>query len=542
MKNKSKKKNSKIQIFMQDNSKKIIIILCLILFLVLFYLFINFNKYNTYYVIYKNMNDENYSTKILKTTQKNIIKKLSKYDYVIIDEILDKKVYDNYDFRMLLRNKNYDYDIEINHKIISMDELIAVNAINTNYYNFNYNELNNYLTERKISDAIDYLENIVVLSKKSYFLKDNKLIELVPGPLFKIVPSKTKINNLDEIINNAANRLVKMCKNNGKFDYGYYLLDGSNISSYNALRHAGTIWSLILAYEQFPDNEKKEIIDKAIDYMIKYYVYYNQNNSEIAYIKNNEKLNIGGNGLALLVLSEYQKAFDSDKYYEVARKLADGILASQKESGQILHKYNKNFELEKEFVISYYDGEATFGLMKFYEITNDEKYFNAVKKAMNYFIDNNYEQYKDHWISYALNEFIRYNHEKKYIEFMVKHYNEKNDNISKFIPARVEAIMSIYDTYDYLSNLNIENETLEKLSRDKLLNSIELNLINLLRFYADEEILVYLKYSDLVSYGFYATNDNNRMRIDDIQHTLGALIHYKQLLDINKIVDSRGIK
>ena len=68
-----------------------------------------------------------------------------------------------------------------------------------------------------------------------------------------------------------------------------------------------------------------------------------------------------------------------------------------------------------------------------------------------------------------------------------------------------------------------------------LLNSVDINIKNLLRFYIDDEILIYFNDPEKVAYGFYAVHDDNRMRIDDIQHTLGALIHYKNLKDEKRI-------
>ena len=168
--------------------------------------------------------------------------------------------------------------------------------------------------------------------------------------------------------------------------------------------------------------------------------------------------------------------------------------------------------------------------MKFYELTKKKKYLNSVTKAIDYFIEKKYELYFDHWITYALNEFFRYNHSEKYILFMTKHYNPWE--ITEFRPARIEELMSVYDSYEYLKSLNISSPSLERLSRDKLLESVHFCITNLLKYYIDDEMRFYLNYEDQVMYGFYSASKNNRMRIDDIQHTLGALIHYKDLKDI----------
>lgn len=490
-----------------------------------------------YYVIYKNMDDDSYKTEYVTTTERRLIKKYSEYDIVIIDQIISEEDFSDSEVRKLITNNN-DFDIKFNDDVILSESELNTYGIlaivSKDGKTINFDNLNNYLKKMKKEYTFDNTDSAKILLSKSYILKDKKLVKLTNGPLYKIIDTQDKISELDDIIVKASNRLQEMSKENGAFVYGYYILDGSVVSGYNALRHAGTIWSLILSYEISPNDNLKNVIDNAIKCMLDNYLYDGPT-SEIKFIKSSGYINIGGNGLALLALSEYQKVFNDDKYYDVAKTLANGIVYAQQDDGHINHQYNLDYSINKDYVISYYDGEATFALMKFYEVSKDEKYLDSVTKAMDYFIEKKYEKYSDHWISYALNEFLRYNHDEKYISFMTKHYNEKNDTSTNFIPARVEGLMAIYDAYEYLISLKLDSPSLKTLSKDKLLNSVDKNITNLLRFYIDDEILIYLEQPNLVSYGFYTPNDSNRMRIDDIQHTLGALIHYKNLKDSKRL-------
>ena len=486
-----------------------------------------------YYVLYKNKNNKTYNTEYVKMTQQKLIEQYSKYDIAIVDRALGEKEYEYKDLQIKII-KDINFDIKFKDNIIlSYDEMIANDIIIKNASLVDITALNKFLEKRNIYYRFQDINKVKFLTCESYILKNKKLVNLTEGPLFKIVDTNEKLSYLDKIIQNSSNRLVEMNdKISGEFIYGYFILNGKIIRGYNSLRHVGTIWSLILSYLRFPKNELKKVIDRAIKFFIKYYLYNGQT-TDIYFLKDKKYLNIGGNGLALLVLSEYQMAFNDNKYFNIAEKLANGIIYAQKENGQIIHKYNLDYSVYKEFCISYFDGEVIFALMKFYKLTKNKIYLNSVTKAIDYFIEKKYEQYFDHWISYGLNEFFRYNHSEKYILFMTKHYNSRER--TTFVPAILEELMSVYDSYEYLKSLNISSPSLNRLSRVKLLESVHFYITNLLKYYIDDEMRIYLHDEDQVMYGFYSASNNNNMRIDYIQHTLGALIHYKDLRDIKRL-------
>ena len=85
-------------------------------------------------------------------------------------------------------------------------------------------------------------------------------------------------NEIKSIIEKASNRLISMQQDNGRFIYGYKVNTGETINSYNILRHAGSVYSLIKYYEYNNDNNLKSIIEKSIDYLLNNYTKkYNKN-------------------------------------------------------------------------------------------------------------------------------------------------------------------------------------------------------------------------------------------------------------------------
>ena len=70
---------------------------------------------------------------------------------------------------------------------------------------------------------------------------------------------------------------------------------------------------------------------------------------------------------------------------------------------------------------------------------------------------------------------------------------------------------------NYEVDANILNEKINK----------ELNI--LLSFYLTNNLSIYYKNADKITGGFYSLNNDYRMRIDDIQHSLLGIINYSEI-------------
>ena len=58
----------------------------------------------------------------------------------------------------------------------------------------------------------------------------------------------------------------------------------------------------------------------------------------------------------------------------------------------------KNRHLKHEYIALYLH---PFALSKLYGLTQEQKWLDMAEIAVNHFIEENYEQYKDHWIAYS---------------------------------------------------------------------------------------------------------------------------------------------
>ena len=491
--------------------------------------------YNDYVITYC---DEFNCKKIeLNTTFYNIKRKYKDSLFLKIDKIVAKKKVDNKELTNIIDDSlenQFAYGININNKVsILSEELNSKHLIDYDNKKLDKDNIYYYLYYEPVKlKNIDY-DNIYLIKTKSYSrVKNSKVNALKLENGFHV--KKYIDNDVELIINNSANRLNSMLLDDGSFIYGYYINEGKTIDSYNILRHAGSIYSLIKYYEYSNNDNIKDSIVKGIDYIINNCLIKNKKGYFVLEKKNKE-LKLGGSALTLLALSEYQIAFNDDKYYDIAAKIADGIIYFSNDDGSYNHVLDLNLNIIDKYRTVYYDGEATFSLLKFYEISKDSKYYKLIQKTIDLFIDNNYLNYHDHWISYSMNSFLKYNQEEKYIQFALDNYSKNEfDSIVKFSPTRLELLSITLDTYNYLNNQNIYSDSLEEFDISKLKYSINKAKEVLLNYYIDEEMAIYFDNKDIILYGFTSITDDFRMRIDDIQHSILGLMIYDEI--INHIV------
>ena len=205
-----------------------------------------------------------------------------------------------------------------------------------------------------------------------------------------------------EIIYNASSFLMDQVQEDGKFIYGIGPQCDNEINDYNILRHTGTIWSLICRYRIFPDETLKNMIDDTIEYMLSQ-IRYDEDGAGYIYEEDSDEIKLGGNGIAILALTEYMDLFQNDDFREVCEPLGEGILKQQDpEDGSYWHILWYDFSKLEKFRTVYYDGECTFGLTRLYSLTGEQKWLDAACKAIDHFIAEDYTQYRDHWVAYSL--------------------------------------------------------------------------------------------------------------------------------------------
>lgn len=519
--------------------KKRFLLVCsffIFLLLIIFSVCNNNNLKNTTYVSFGSSDTK---ARVMNTelNEKQIMKEYSAYDYVKIDKIIEVENLNYGNFRKKIQSDEIlDYGIAFdNNKIVLLsEELNSNHIINYEDYEIDFDHLNQYLSEKGIKKRINNPNSITIFKTESKYLINHKFVNLEKKAGFHHRSISEIKNELSTIIKNTGNLLASM-NENGQYVYGYRSNTASKINSYNILRHAGSTWSLILYYKMHPSNELKKTIEDAIEYLIDNFTV--EYNSDITFVveKKSSEIKLGGNALALLMLAEYKSVFSDSKYDDISKKISEGIMHMQNEDGSFHHILDLNFDVKETFRTVYYDGEATFALLKYYKVNKNENLLDKAKKAIDYFIHHDYEQYRDQWISYALNEYVKMNDDEKYLEFAFLNYTYNQyelDHSKSFGPTRFELLMTTLDTYNYAIE-NMDPSKLKDFDLEGLKNSIEINFETLFNFYISEEVAMYFNHSDLVLNGFHDIKSNFRMRIDDIQHSLLGIMKYYELCNDN---------
>ena len=148
---------------------------------------------------------------------------------------------------------------------------------------------------------------------------------------------------------------------------------------------------------------------------------------------------------------------------------------------------------------------------------------------MDYFIENDYTQYRDHWVAYSVNEITKYLPEEKYFEFGLKNaqvnleriYNQKTS-----YHTYLELLMVTFELYERIIENDIQVEYLKEFDEDKLVETIKHRAYHMLNGYFYPEYAMYFKNPERILHSFFVRHDAFRIRIYDVQHFIGGYYNY----------------
>ena len=371
---------------------------------------------------------------------------------------------------------------------------------------------------------------------KSFFIgTDKEVFELYGSGIHcgrRVTPKLTS-DLVKIIVSSSSQYLNRQLLNNGKFIYGYYPAYHATMTSYNILRHTGTLWSMICAYEITADESLIYAVNKAIDYLL---TQITDKDDETAFVveEKSAEIKLGGNGVAVIALSKHMEVFGDRDFSEIIRKLANGIMAMQNaETGKMTHVLNAcDYTVKEETRTVYYDGESSYALVKAYEITKDMKYLEGARRSINYFIEKDYVVYRDHWLAYAMNEFTKFVPEEKYITFALRNAWENRDKIKNqetSYHTYLELLTETYDLYLRVKGNNIFVEYMNQIDEEELAEVIRYRAWHMLDGYFYPEYAMYMDKPDRILGAFFIRHDDYRTRIDDEQHFIDGYVKYYKL-------------
>lgn len=320
----------------------------------------------------------------------------------------------------------------------------------------------------------------------------------------------------------------------GSFNYGFYPIPDKLIPNYNVLRHTSTIWSLVCSAEVERNPEIYKTTQAAIRYMLSQIEHFDDGTAYLIERGANE-IKLGGNGVAIITLTQYMRVYETDEYRQLCEELGRGILRMMQPDGTFVHVLHADTrQLKEENRTVYYDGEATFALCRLHSLTGSSLWLEAARRSVDHFIEANYTVYRDHWVAYAVNELTMYIKDAKYYDFALKNI-EDNLTIIYNQPTTyhtfLEMLMAGFETYKRIIDEKADVPYLQKLDVKRFAETIFKRAEVMLNGYGYPEYVMYLSKPGKYKGAFFVRHDGYRIRIDDIQHFCGAYIAFLRHYD-----------
>ncbi len=205
-----------------------------------------------------------------------------------------------------------------------------------------------------------------------------------------------------KIARDGARRLAGLVQPDGRFVYRYLPEKNLVANQYNVLRHCGAVWSMFDVMRMAGHDEKVEsAATRAARYMLKNFV--KPLGEDRLCVVDGDKIKLGGSGLALLALYEFNRAAPDPTLVETARALGRYILDQRAPDGDLVHGRKYPSGETYAFRSGYYTGEALFGLLRLHQMTGEALWRDAALEVIGTLGPRDYgvaEQ--SHWMLYTL--------------------------------------------------------------------------------------------------------------------------------------------
>lgn len=359
---------------------------------------------------------------------------------------------------------------------------------------------------------------------------DNKIVDL----------SYEDINNS---LNLAEKWLTSNLKEKGCFNYIYDPSTGEYSNKNNMIRQL--MASRLLAELCQTNSSLETLHQKNLDFIFEYWY---KEEGEMGYIFYSDKSKLGANAMALrtLVCSPF-----FDDYQKEATKLANSIFSLQNTDGSFEPWYiAPDYEYDKDYLLTFYSGEAILSLVEMYIKTNDSIYLEAAVKSQDFYIDRYVVHLEDNyypayvpWHTQSLNKLYKITGEKKYADAIMVLNDElleiqdtNNGSIlGRFYDPSHPEYGSPHSSSDgvYTEGLAYAYEVAvllnDALHQEKYADAILLGAYNLISLQFHGQNMNDFQYPGWIDGAIHYRVDDNRIRIDTTQHMIDA---FRKILDV----------
>lgn len=362
------------------------------------------------------------------------------------------------------------------------------------------------------------------LSARELYAGHREILRLTPGLL-------------RELIRGAGLWLARQVREDGKFVYGHFPCFGRLIGAYNVLRHAASCYGLL---EALAFTGEAGLREPALLSLRRLGLFTREFRSGsvgcAAFVVDGEEIKLGSNAMALLAFCRWRELTGSSEFSRLSELLAEGIAYMQDpETGAFVHVlHERDFSLKEKTRVIYYDGEAVFGLLRFYRQTGNSRWLALAGKSFDSFLLDSHAQAHDHWLSYSANELTEYIPDGRYFRFGINNCFGFLDFVLRretTYPTLLELMMAAQKMLARMSGMPEAAYLLDGLDLDKFRAALHYRAHYLLNGCFWPEMAMFYKYPDSILGSFFIRHHAFRVRIDDVGHYLCGLVAYARMLE-----------
>lgn len=337
-------------------------------------------------------------------------------------------------------------------------------------------------------------------------------------------------DDIENLIDNAGMYLTRQMRDDGSFVYGYFPAYDAVIPTYNILRHCGTLYAMLEAWEATGNGEIGRHVPRGIDHVLRTAMRRDGDRLFVVDHANHGEIKLGAQAVLVLTIAKFTSLTRDARYLPVARALANGIVERflDPASGAFVHVLQgEALAVKDRFRIVFYDGEAVLALLRLHEIDRDPLWLTSAIKAFEHFIRTDHWKHHDHWLAYCANEITRYHPEQRYFEFGLKNgfgnlpfIRERETAYPTFLELLMATLLLV-DTMKTTGNplpppydVRALVEAIDHRAEHQRLGC----------FYP--EMAMYFKAPQRIAGSFFSRHHAFRVRIDDVEHFISGYCLY----------------
>ena len=374
--------------------------------------------------------------------------------------------------------------------------------------------------------------------------------DLAPRRLLKGTVARPELTRarLEAAVVAGAQYLTRALQDDGIFRYHYDPLRDRNLhDAYNWPRHAGTAYSMAMVGRIL---ERPELVEAAGRALVRFEEQLGEGPDGSRCLFAREKCYLGSSALGLLALSEYRIASGDDRFDETARAVAEFLLSMQKDDGFFYHDWYPHTGIDRSLMKLYASQQAVLALAIHARAVGNDPAREAARRGMDYLAGPYWDHFlgsyffgQEHWTCLAAEEVYQAFPEPAYARICTAigaHYDNIIHEAGDTPFEEDVGGMSITHLFTpHLGGTATGAEAMVsalRLAEATGEDGTELReqLVATYGFLVKHQVTAHdgfwMPRPDIAMGGFFETQTKARIRIDNVQHAISAMVRGLDLL------------